>query len=481
MHASKNSAPVLVATVVAVLMVFVVASSPANAAPVPASSTPVASWSYGAVKTVSVGPVTASDGWTYEGNVTFGYTVTIYDNNTSANTFELTIHRTMGVAFSVRFCLPSCSSPSEWANESYRAWETTTAFSNFTTQGVVQEGNDATVPAVALENSTVFLRANVTETSDVFLKGEAGPHTHYLSAALAGDSLVDFSPALGLFPTDLTQGSSWSNTSAFVESGAGTYSYYYAAHTPFKNTVIGPVSGAISFATSGNVTVLGSYPAGSTISLGGVSYPAITLTVIGPFSVREGVVFVPSSVDLFGSASQPWAADANGTVSAQPSTLDLKISPGGHVQLAASSWKFGSDSANAADASSVASSSAGPTPAASTTNPVSSGTIQGEPESAAQSVSSQQCLTGGVGCPGTSGGSTSRSVWGDVVLVGAIATIGALVAMAVVTRWRKLPPPAYLNATLYPPGQSLPPAPRGTPAKPAAPPPAEDDPLDHLW
>jgi hypothetical protein len=482
-HTPVKGLPVLVAVVLAVLMVFVVASGAVEAAPLQGSSTPVGSWSYGVVKTVSVGPQPASDqGWVYQATATFGYTVTIWDNNTSATTFELTILRTMGAAFSIQFCSPSCSSPTNWVNVSYRAWETTTGISNFTTQASVHE-NGTNVPAIGLLNSSVWVRANLTETYDAHLPvlGWSVDKTRYLSGNIVGRSSVTFAPALGLFPVSLTPGTSWDSTSAFEATGAANYSLYYAAHGPVRSTVIGPITGPVSVAAHGNVTVDGAYAVGSSVELGGVTYPAITLTVLGPFSVREGVIFVPSTVDLFGSSTAPVAGNATGATSVEQSTLDVKAFAGGHFGLAASSWHYVIDSANPYDAANSGASSSGMAPAASAGNSVSSVTVQGEPETASQSTTTQQCLTLGSGCPLAGGSPSPRSLLGAVVVVGALVTIGALVALAAVARRRRVPPPTYPNAVLYPPGAAGPSNPARAPATPAAPPAPEDDPLNHLW
>jgi len=473
---------VLVAVLLAALMVFVVASSAVTAAPLPNSSTPVGSWSYGAVKNVSVGPLHGGDGWTYQGTATFGYTVTIYDNNTSASTFELTVHRTMGAAFAVEFCFPSCTSPTNWVNLTYRAWETTTAFSNFTNQGSVLEGGHS-VRAIALENSSVWVRANLTETSDEHLPklGWVSDHTRYLSANVAGQANVEFTPSLGLFPLSLSPGSSWTSTSAFQAAGGANYSFFYAAHGAVGTTIIGPVTGSISLASHGNVTVDGAYADGSTISFGGSSYPAITLTIYGPFSVREGVIFVPTTIDLFGGSNPTWAGNASGATVAQQSNLDVRPLSDGQLDLAASSWRYNTNSVNPADAASPNSAAVGLAPSVASSNPVSTTTVQGEPETASTAQENQACLTGGSGCPPASVGLSPRSLLGDVVLIGAVASIGALIAIGVVSRRRQFPPPAYPNAVLYPPGAAGPSLPAGAPAKPGTPPPAEEDPLDHLW
>jgi len=482
MIASKRGTSVLISTVVATLMVFVVVSNPVQAAPLaPAAS--VGEWSYGYIKNFSVGPTTFSSGWTYEGEAILGYTVMVYDNNTSATTYEFTIFRTMGVAFTVRFCYPTCSDPARWANETYRAWESTTSFTNITNASSVQLAGSGPVPAVGVTNSTVFLRANLTEESDVYLPAldPLGPHTHYLSAEISGHSTVSFSPALGLFPIDLSSGDSWTSMSNFTAAGAAGYSYYYAAHAPLKNVVLGPVTGSESIASNGAVSLTGSYDASNNFAFGGVNYPAINLTLTGPFSVREGVIFVPTDADLFGPASQPWGANVNGTATAQLSTLDLKVGSHGHFDIVASSWHFDSSTADAAASSTVGASS-GLVPAATATTPVKSITVQGQPESGNVPAQTQQCLQSGTGCPVPSlGPGTPRSLLGAVVVAGVVATIGLVLALAVVTRRRKIPPPVYPNAVLYPPGASSPSAPAGAPATPGGPGSPEDDPLDHLW
>jgi hypothetical protein len=434
------------------------------------------------LKNVSIGPLHASDGWVYQGTATYGYTVTIWDNNTSATTFELTVLRTMGAAFAVQFCYQSCSSPKNWVSVSYRAWEATTGISNFTTQGLVRE-NNTYVSAIGLLNSSAWVRANLTETYDAHLPilNWSFDKTRYLAVAIAGHANVTFTPSLGLFPTDLIPGTSWSSNSTFQAAGAANYSYYFAAHGPGGKLIFGPHSGFISAVPPpGNVAVVGTYAPGSSIEFGGVTYPAITLGVLGPFSVQEGVVFVPSSVDLFGNSGPSGTGNASGATAVAQPTIDVKTFSDGQFRLAASSWRYVTSSANPYDGAGAETVDSGFAPSAAASNLVSNVTVQGEPQTPAQATADQQCLTSGSGCPFASG-SSPRSLLGEVVVVGAVASIGALVALAVVARWRRLPPPAYLNAPLYPPGQTGPSAPVIAPATPRAPPPHEDDPLDHLW
>lgn len=484
LRSSRKRAPVIGSVVIAAFMVFVLTSTTVSAAPALSSANTTGAWRYGAVETVTVGPRLASDGWIYEGNATFGYTVTVFDNSTSSTTFELTVFRTMGLSLSIRFCDVSCLVPTQWSNESVRLLETSTSFGNFTTQGTVLENGLTLVPAVAIENSAVLFNANVTERTDVFLPslGERGPHLGYLGANLNGTSVVSFSPALGLFPDQLSPGSSWSAESQFNESGSSEWSYYYANHAPRGTYVLGPVSGNRSLTASGPIVLQGAYPKGSSFDYNGVSYPAIDLEISAGFDVREGVIFIPSSADLFGNATQPWDTNTTAVASAQMDTLDVNPSGNGHVALVASSWDYSSGAANAADTATVTPATAGLSPAtAGTANAVPLGKLQGQPQNPDQASATQQCLTAGSGCPTASGGSSPRSLVGLVVLGGVVGIVALVVALAVVARRRKEPPTLYPNAVLYPPGRTPRSAPGTAPSPPPSPPPPEDDPLSHLW
>jgi len=470
------------ALLVVSLLVFVPAPAlAASSTAASATSASVASWSYGVLKTVHVGPDTTSNGWVYEGNATLGYTVTIWENSTSATTFELTVYRTIGLAYALRFCDIACGAPVQWANETFRAYETTATFANFTDQGTVTEnGND--VSAIALENTTSFLHANVTESTDVFLPsiGERGPHIGYLGANLLARSAVTFTPALGLIPDQLVPGSTWNASSQFTATGSASWRYYYALHRPLGNEIIGPVTGSLLLTANGNVSVQGAYPTGTGFQYGGSTYPAVVLVVTGPFDVREGIIFVPSAADIFGSTAQPWDANATGSATVQMSTLDIALSTNAEPRIIASSWKFSTAAANAASSTAVESGASGVTPAASSASPVASGVVQGEPETSSTPANTQNCLTSGTDCPSLAG-SSPRAFLGLIAVGGAVATVAVLVAVGVVARRRQSPPPVFPNAVLYPPGSSYPPTPATGPATPGAPPPPEDDPLDHLW
>jgi hypothetical protein len=490
LNSRPRSATVVSSALVAAFMVFVLSSSAlGSAVAAPAGGTPQTLWAYGYVKSVSVGPLVTSDGWIYQGDATVGYSVILNQINTSSTTFELSVERTMGVLFFVEFCRPSCSSPTSFANLSYHAWEVTDSWANFTTQGAVTE-NGASVSALALLNTSSTVDANVTESthsalpsSDVGGLGGLVDRSKYLSAEVSSASNVTFATPLGLFPLSLTGAQSWTSTSAFSALGRANYSYYYHLAGPLAPKTVGPVSGQLtgSISHSGNVTVVGSYSPKDTVVFDGVTYPALELIITGPFSVREGFILIPTSVDLFGASSEPWATVENGTGTVTMSYLDAKASAGGHVGIAASSWLYSLSATNSADTTLTADSGLIPA-SGSATNSVAATSVQGTPETVAAAQSSQPCLTTGVGCPGASSSSSVRGLFVEVAGAAVVVAVVALIAILLIAERRRVPPPVYPNANLYPPGPVA-----GAPQRPTIrpgetpPPPAEEDPLDHLW
>lgn len=473
----------VVSTALAFFMVLVLSlSALAAATPAAAPASAQSSWAYGIVKSVSIGPRFTTDGYEYQGSAVLGYAVIINETNTSSSTFELSIHRTIGIAISIEFCKPDCAGPVYYANLSDRVWESTYAWANFTTLGTVYESSSPTT-AIGLINSSSSDMANLTESTHSLLPLASGvgavARSSYLSAMTSSLMAVSFTPALGLFPLDLAPGASWNSSSSFNAHGSARYAYYYSFHGPIKTVIAGPISGYYSVSPSGNVTVVGSYEPSSVISLGGAPFPAITLTISGPFFVNEGVILVPEAASLFGPSSQPWTADENASTSVQMETLDVKPYFDGHFGLEASSGMASSSSANPAETVDSVSAGSSEIPAATASNPIASVPIQGEPESPGQAVSNSQCLTSGFACPGSS---LPRAFTGVVLLGVVVVAVGALIAAVLVADRRQLPPPVYPNASLYPPGAAgpVPPPPKARPGAPPEPS-AQEDPLDHLW
>ncbi|MGP8077602.1 MAG: hypothetical protein ACLQD8_01465 [Thermoplasmata archaeon] len=457
----------------ALLTVCVLGSGGATAAPVAATSSSAPTWAYGTLTTADFHGIAGTSGYAYQGSATFGFS-TVFNETRNTSEGLITVHvvRTIGALVAIKYCLPDCSRPRAVSNFSYHAWETTNAWANLTTAGTVLEPN-GTVPALALLNSSVGISAKLRESGD-FSTGSTVLRDRSLEVNVSGRVSVNLTTPLGLVPLTLTPGAEWNSTSAFAASGSATWSSYY---TDVGTLVTAPQhvtgGGTVAAEKSGTVTVNGSYRALDDFGFQGATYPAVVLTITGPFSLREGVILVPAAVDLFGSSTHPWSADQDG--SAVVTTARLDVHPGkfyrGHLPIVASAFAVESATKNVAVSVAPA---AGPVPAvgiaASTNN---STFVQGQPESVAAAQSDQNCLVHGIGC-GTSGGPNLPLRL--IVLAGVGSVAAAVIALALIAR-RRPPAPVYPNSALYPPGATSVGAPR-----PAPPPkPAEDDPLGNLW
>jgi hypothetical protein len=473
--------PMVGVAILALLLALVLPAGVAGAVPVSAVSAPQTVWAYGAVHSENF-QGTSQTGWEYAGNATYGFSVILNQTNTSATTFELTVNRTMGALLQVHYCYPNCQSPRYFGNVSDHIYETIVASANLTSAGTVYE-NGAPVPAIALNNSQSHLRANVTESSNSYrplVLGVGLPvaRSHYLGANLVASSSTEFSTGLGLLPLGLTVAQTWNSSAQFNAEAAANYAYYDSLTGPL-GTIGGTHQGNFTLPTSGNVSVFGNFSPANTINLGGVTYPEVSLKVVGPFAMREGFILLPERADLFGGGAFPWAAQQNGTATATMSYLDVRASQGGHLGIGASAWAY--DSSTLGPASTMpglsgvselsSSSAAAPDPAPPTT-------VQGAPESVQSAAAQQNCLLTGSGCPaGTPVGAPGLHGLVGLLAVGVVVVV-VLAAVILVAERRRMPPPAYPNAALYPPGTSRPGA---RPPPPAAPAPAEDDPLRNLW
>lgn len=488
----RRAAAVTVSSGIAVLMVFAFlpGASGTSTGASPASSS-AGTWAYGEVRTIAVHPLLTTDGWQYEGTVTIGYSVVLNQTNGTAGpgTFGLSVARTEGVSIALDFCRPSCAAPLAYANLSMRAWERSDSLANLTTNGTVNESG-APVPAIALIDASSATRANVTETTFSAIRASASSpvvdRSKYLSAAFASDASVAFTPALGLVPLNVLglnpSSANWTASSAFNATGSVRSTYYYAFHGPIVgNLTEGPTTVVGTFPASGNVSIAGSFASPSGISFGGVgTFPALRLSVNGPFLLQDGIVLVPSSADLFAAASHPWAANQATTATAQLATFDLAPYLDGHLGLVATSRSYALTSANPGEITGPATANATAIaaevePLAS--NPVAAMTLQAQPIPVGTAESNSQCLVTGAGCSISS--QLPRALFATALVAGVVVGAVALIVAVVIVDRRRLPPPSYPNSRLYPPGPAGPAVPARAPAAPE--PPAEDDPLDHLW
>jgi hypothetical protein len=466
----------IVSVVAAFLMVFVVpagiaaASSP-DLTPGPAYTL----WAYGVVRTVDFSGV-SGDGFVYQGSATYGYAVILNQTNLTTSTFELSVNRTMGVNLAVEYCTPNCKHPNVVAKLTHVAWESVDAWANFTTNGTVLE-NGQNVSALALLNSHSTVTGDLVDTA-------RGPlRSANLTANVSATASVNFDTPLGLLPNNLTVPSSWSSASAFTASGEYSIGYSYSLSGPKGTLTVGPTSLTAGVERTGTVTVSGSVNAGpaSTVNFGGVSFTNVSLNVEGPFVAREGFILVPDTVDLFGTeSSNVWSGNESGATTVQMTSLYVHPGRGAHLGIGGSEWLYTASSLNPTSTSLSPSEIAGagvPEIAAGADN-VGSTPVQGVPETVGPAQTQQNCLLTGSNCPTVAGKPLIPFLTLGIVAV----VVAAVVGMVLLAERRRIPPPTYPNAKLYPPGAAgAKPLDSNRSSGVRRPPPVEDDPLSNLW
>lgn len=449
----------------------------ASAASTSSSSTSSGSWAYGSLKTVSAH---GSQGTlAYEVSRTIGFAVVLAQTTGPHGEVNVSVNRTMGILLSVEFCRPDCRHPAGTTTIDYHAWESVAADLQFDRNASVTV-NGSLVPALGLSASSLSVSAGLETSAQRTLAG-AVVGTLNLTILAQADARTTLTPALGLVPYNATPGEAWSSNASFAATGAGNWSVSASA-TGTLGSAAGHANGTISVAHSGTVVLTGHY-LGGTVSLGGGRYDALNLSLAGPFVLREGFLLVPSGPDLFGSGSPSWVphndANSSANVSVSQTSVDVthSLESGSHLGLAASAIRLSYGARTLGLSLPLPSPLAlAPTfsPAAGPSAAPNATYVQGSPESVGQATTDQHCLATGLGCPAA--GQPPRLL-GLLVLAVAGGVAAVLIGIVVVER-RKPPAPVYPNAALYPPGQRAQPLGRRA-DRPE--PPADDDPLGHLW
>jgi hypothetical protein len=472
---------------VALLVAFLAAPSlggVASATPVVASgSGNTTQWAYGAQENVSF--TVTTNGSTFTVNGEFGYAVIFTRTNTSNSTYMLESQRTEAFNFTADFCSNVCgTAPSVLVDLSVKAYEQDTGFANVTTQGTVYE-NGTAVPAVALQDVSSQVRAALSENLAATAYAAKGTFTasQSFNANLSDAASVQFSPALGLLPyaPAPSTGSVWNASAAYtiMGSASGAWSARSVGFLGVLRTSSGDISGSDN--ASGTVNVYG-HDLGTITLRDGRTLPVIALNIVGPFSVREGTIWVPTSGDLWAQTQGRLQAFALASIGSSTDRLDVAYGAQGHLELGASSTGFtptpGAATATAtggpAGVTVASQVPPGPSPAGAE--------VQAQPETVAQAESASNCMVNGCGATGSTGSPLGAHI---ALLVGiaGVAAIAALLAALVVSR-RRAPRTPRGPATAYPAAPATaaalaPPARNGTaPAPPAT---AESDPLGNLY
>ncbi|HYA57034.1 MAG TPA: hypothetical protein VEH57_00995 [Thermoplasmata archaeon] len=431
------------------------------------AANPLAQWAYGGQASWT--------GTTIDGNLTltwtasYGWSVVFTSTSVNATVTQLEEQRTVGFDVTVQLAAPRLH-----AQLRYHAVENDTAFANLTTAATVLV-NGVPVPALGILNASNMARATLSEslTAATALKSASA----FLNVSASAASFVQFDPALGLVPLNLSGVSEWSSAAVASPSAQWMIDYAWSTHS-FNGTQAGNSgSGQGSWSTSTAVALTGLVVNVAPVFHDHHTRLAIQLVLIGGADLYDGFLLVPHDFDLFGGATQPFdqysVGSASLTAGGQGEVLFLTPGRVGPSSLTAAQTTFGASTATVA----TAQPQGGLAPAAESSPGT---TVVAQPMSVGQAHSIANCLSTGAGCSSPVGG-LPRGLF-FVVVVGAVVLVVAVAGLVLVTERRRIPPPVYPNARLYPPGAAgvtAHPARGTTPGSP--PPPNEEDPLSHLW
>ncbi len=445
------------------------------------------SWAYGANHTVSATGTAADGNTSYSLHAYYGWNTVLTQTNGTQGSFEIEVNRTMGASLYVEYCRPDCSSPTRSLNLTDHVWESVVGFANMTRSGVVYT-HGAPIPGIALENSSLSQRGNLTETATAMAHTLRGKVTasESLWVATQARTTVSFQPSLGLLPLDanVTQ---WNSTSTYTASGSwsvvSTFAFdsFFGTRTSSSQTYPGSFSGS-----QGTVSVNGTY-LGPKVLTNGLSTSEFELQIAGPFTAWEGFILVPNAADLLAPSPEPWQSDAVGSQFALTQEIDVAGSAGpGHLPIVASATRYqpgatdsGSLSLESGVMAAVGSTQPGGSSSIAPMDGPAALTIQGEPESPSAARANSDCL---IDQCGTAGGSLlPRGILAIAVLV----VVAAVVAAVLVSRQPPRKESPSRNAALYPQGAgtapTTPSTPPGSARGPTPPGNPSADPLGNLW
>jgi hypothetical protein len=391
-------------------------ASPVLSAAVTAPSS-TQQWAYGGQGwsngTWTVGNLTET--W----NASFGWAVIFTataDNATGSVLLEE--QRTVGVDALVTF-----SAPHQSLQYTLHAMEADTAFANLTTGAVVYV-NGSAVPALGIDNASTAISASVDQS----VVRTLGPlsASAYLNVTGNAHGSVQFAPALGLIPLNLTGVDQWNSSAIATPAASWAIGYAWSDHG------LNGTSGSGSGSHSGNWTASG--PVFLTGFKADLHAPvvfrdhqprtAIVLIVQGGADLYDGFILVPHGFDMFGGSGPSAVPVTYGSASIASGEV-LFLTPGrvGASSLTAAQSTFGASPGAATLGQPVAGLSPSAAPA-----PGNSVTAQPMTVPAAQAESS--CLANG--CASAS----SHGPAGMLLVLLVAAAVVVIVGSVGVIEWR---------------------------------------------
>ncbi len=451
----------------AALVAFLIApglASPASASAVPLGSTAPQQWAYGAEKWVNVSVILPNA--TYTSQAFVGWQVVYTATNTTLGGVELEAQRTMGATFASKFCSPNCASPSVLGLLNISGWSKIAGFANLTATASVYE-NGSPVLAIGLENAQAQGTANLSERLQLTapIGGAARTASSTFFAAGATHAQVGFTPALGLVPLTVANGTAWNSSSAYSAAGAWDIAMSYS-HSAFTGTKTAGAYSANGSVTGNGTLGLQGRDLGTVTLRNGQTIPALDLQVSGPFDVSDGVILVPHDFDLFNGDDQVLGSHILGGETFFTSNVDVAVDNLHHLRIVAAASNYGSDDSSLPTGPSTTSVSATPAASASPTY------LQAQPEPVASAQSASSCLVSA--CPAGATGGLFGGGAGLVVAVIGLVVLAAVGSVSVIEYriWAKRRAANRLDAsrpTIVPPAGAYHEAPQPPAPPPSAP------------
>ncbi len=396
----------------------------ANASPVtPAGITTSGSqWAYGGW-TWANSSLTFPNG-TLEVTSFFGWHVIYTATNTSNSTTMLEVERTAGAQVTASFCSPGCGNATATANLSIQGWERSFGFVNLTRDATVTLNGSQAVPAWGITNQSGSDRENLTESVD-FATTAHGGHalSSYLAVSAATEHAISFASPLGVVPKGVAPGDSWTSSANYTATGAWNASILYAHTGILGTTASGRLAPSGSFAGNGSLTLYGTDFGAETLA-NGETTQAIGILVAGPYTIHEGLLLIPSDLDVFSTGIHPWDGYGFGSAALRTDRADLRMDGNAAPQVAAAESGY----AGAPSAITPVSPPTKVGPAAASAP--AQGEIQGEPENPTVAEQQSACLISACGgaTPGPTGpgGFIGLGVVVGLLVVVVVGTVGVI-------------------------------------------------------
>lgn len=311
-------ASIVVATLLALtLSPALVASARASPSPSSTWEAPPTSWALGGETELGVA-LTVNDVSFTLGSIA-GADIIFSATNTSVNVTELTLNRTVVASVGEAFFAPNA----QWIY-AYRLVEYDAAYANVTDAATVTLGNGQHVPALGVLNEST-----VSEVSlQVVLVGTINNHTIKDSLTVVGfeRTAVSFSPALGLFPLNLSWATFW--RSSALATGAAAWNITWSSVNQGWNGVTSNRNGSISgtWSRAAEVCLFGQASGWYSGWNDQVNRAGVLLSVTGPFDLYSGFLFYPQAFDLW--SNFPCAISAFGLGSSWIGSETIFLTPG---------------------------------------------------------------------------------------------------------------------------------------------------------